>query len=286
MPRLRLLPRRVELEEVRRLAPTDRRVLLGLAERTMAPVGLDLREGGHLLVFGDAGPARPRSCAPACGRSSARTRLTRRSWCSSTIGARCSARHPTTTCCTTSTSAPRADRRWPSWRRTSRVACPGPTSRRDSCATGPGGAEPTCSSWSTTTTWWPPRARRPCSPGSPPAAGPRHRAAPRPRPAGERSATGTVRSGAADGFATWPCPGCCCRAARRGPARGRRAAGPDATGTRSAGHAGTRRRGAADRLDRPGGADPQRRPAPNIPRAISRAAVRTKSLKAPDFTTS
>jgi DNA segregation ATPase FtsK/SpoIIIE, S-DNA-T family len=55
VPRLRPLPRRVGLDQVRRLAPVDRRLLLGLAERTMAPVGLDLHEGGHLLVFGDTG---------------------------------------------------------------------------------------------------------------------------------------------------------------------------------------------------------------------------------------
>lgn len=54
-PRLRLLPERVELEQVRAAAPPSSRLVLGLAERDLAPVGLDPGHEPHLLVLGDAG---------------------------------------------------------------------------------------------------------------------------------------------------------------------------------------------------------------------------------------
>lgn len=54
-PRLRLLPSRVDLARVRAVAPTSPRLLLGLAERDLSPVGLELDREPHLLVLGDAG---------------------------------------------------------------------------------------------------------------------------------------------------------------------------------------------------------------------------------------
>ena len=94
-----------------------------------------------------------RSCAPA------RRRRPRSCW--STTAARTSARCPRTTSSTTSPPPPRRRRRCARSRPTSRAGSPGPTSRPSSCASGPGGPAPSCSSWSTTTTWSPPsRARR------------------------------------------------------------------------------------------------------------------------------
>ena len=53
-PKLRLLPSQVTLEAVRELAgPTDRRMLLGLDEGDLAPIGLDLAEEPHVYLFGD-----------------------------------------------------------------------------------------------------------------------------------------------------------------------------------------------------------------------------------------
>lgn len=55
-PRLRLLPTSVDLAEVAATAPAgDRRLYLGLDERALAPVGLDVDREPHLLVFGDGG---------------------------------------------------------------------------------------------------------------------------------------------------------------------------------------------------------------------------------------
>jgi S-DNA-T family DNA segregation ATPase FtsK/SpoIIIE len=57
-PRLRLLPERLDLDELRRQAtPTadDARLLLGVDERALAPVALDVDADPHLLVFGDGG---------------------------------------------------------------------------------------------------------------------------------------------------------------------------------------------------------------------------------------
>jgi S-DNA-T family DNA segregation ATPase FtsK/SpoIIIE len=54
-PKLRLLPARVTLERVRELAgPGDRRLLLGLDEGDLAPIGLDLAEEPHVYLFGDS----------------------------------------------------------------------------------------------------------------------------------------------------------------------------------------------------------------------------------------
>ncbi len=52
-PKLRLLPTLITQEEVRRLAPTASTVLLGINERALAPVGLDVTRDPHLLVFGN-----------------------------------------------------------------------------------------------------------------------------------------------------------------------------------------------------------------------------------------
>ncbi|MBR7742829.1 type VII secretion protein EccCa [Phycicoccus sp. BSK3Z-2] len=53
-PKLRLLPERVDLDAVRGLAgPDDRRLLLGVDEAALAPIGLDLREDPHLYLLGD-----------------------------------------------------------------------------------------------------------------------------------------------------------------------------------------------------------------------------------------
>ncbi|MGZ4750190.1 MAG: type VII secretion protein EccCa [Oryzihumus sp.] len=53
-PKLRLLPAEIGLERVRELAGADdRRLLLGVDEADLAPVGLDLAEEPHLFLFGD-----------------------------------------------------------------------------------------------------------------------------------------------------------------------------------------------------------------------------------------
>ena len=55
-PKLRLLPSRIDLDRVRELAtvdPSDRRVLIGIDERDLAPVGLDVDSEPHLVVYGD-----------------------------------------------------------------------------------------------------------------------------------------------------------------------------------------------------------------------------------------
>jgi ESX secretion system protein EccC len=55
-PKLRLLPERIDLDEVRRRAApaeADRRLLLGINEKELAPVALDVDAEPHLLVFGD-----------------------------------------------------------------------------------------------------------------------------------------------------------------------------------------------------------------------------------------
>jgi S-DNA-T family DNA segregation ATPase FtsK/SpoIIIE len=59
-PRLRLLPERIDLETVRAQAAQTsgaggRRLLLGIDERELSPVGLDADAEPHLLVFGDGG---------------------------------------------------------------------------------------------------------------------------------------------------------------------------------------------------------------------------------------
>ena len=53
-PKLRLLPSEVTLDRVRELAgPDDRRLLLGLDEGDLRPIGLDLVEEPHVYLFGD-----------------------------------------------------------------------------------------------------------------------------------------------------------------------------------------------------------------------------------------
>ncbi|ACQ81458.1 cell divisionFtsK/SpoIIIE [Beutenbergia cavernae DSM 12333] len=55
-PKLRLLPERIDLDAIRATAgPEDRRILLGIDESALAPVGLDPREDAHLYAFGDGG---------------------------------------------------------------------------------------------------------------------------------------------------------------------------------------------------------------------------------------
>jgi S-DNA-T family DNA segregation ATPase FtsK/SpoIIIE len=55
-PRLRLLPAQIDATAVRaRVDHPGRRILLGIDERALAPVGLDVDVDPHLLVFGDGG---------------------------------------------------------------------------------------------------------------------------------------------------------------------------------------------------------------------------------------
>ncbi|WP_203337415.1 type VII secretion protein EccCa [Nocardioides limicola] len=54
-PKLRLLPERITFDEVRRMAgdSSARRLLVGINERDLAPVSLDVDAEPHLLIFGD-----------------------------------------------------------------------------------------------------------------------------------------------------------------------------------------------------------------------------------------
>ncbi|HMM93839.1 type VII secretion protein EccCa [Phycicoccus sp.] len=53
-PKLRLLPEEITLDAVRELAgPEERRLLLGVDEASLAPIGLDLAEDPHLYLLGD-----------------------------------------------------------------------------------------------------------------------------------------------------------------------------------------------------------------------------------------
>ena len=55
-PKLRLLPEHVTLDEVRAMVPDDTsRILLGLDEAALAPVGIDPAQEAHLYAFGDGG---------------------------------------------------------------------------------------------------------------------------------------------------------------------------------------------------------------------------------------
>ncbi|MHA3704965.1 type VII secretion protein EccCa [Jatrophihabitans sp. YIM 134969] len=55
-PKLRLLPDRIDLDTVRAQAGADdRRVLLGIDEATLGPVGQDMAADPHLYLFGDSG---------------------------------------------------------------------------------------------------------------------------------------------------------------------------------------------------------------------------------------
>ena len=54
-PKLRLLPLELPLDDVRAMAGAeDRRLLLGINESDLAPIGLDLTEEPHLYLFGDS----------------------------------------------------------------------------------------------------------------------------------------------------------------------------------------------------------------------------------------
>ena len=55
-PKLRLLPERISLAEVRAMAPGDgARILLGIDEAALAPIGVEPAEDPHLYAFGDGG---------------------------------------------------------------------------------------------------------------------------------------------------------------------------------------------------------------------------------------
>jgi S-DNA-T family DNA segregation ATPase FtsK/SpoIIIE len=54
-PKLRLLPELISLDEVRTLAPADPRILLGVDEANLAPIGIDPRTDPHLFLYGDGG---------------------------------------------------------------------------------------------------------------------------------------------------------------------------------------------------------------------------------------
>jgi S-DNA-T family DNA segregation ATPase FtsK/SpoIIIE len=54
-PKLRLLPERITLDELRGLAPADtREILLGVDEANLAPFGIDIMSEPHLFLYGDA----------------------------------------------------------------------------------------------------------------------------------------------------------------------------------------------------------------------------------------
>ncbi|MCL2091330.1 MAG: type VII secretion protein EccCa [Micrococcales bacterium] len=58
-PKLRMLPERIDLDQVRALAPPDdRRILLGIDEDSLAPFGIDPVAEPHLLLFGESGSGR------------------------------------------------------------------------------------------------------------------------------------------------------------------------------------------------------------------------------------
>ncbi|WP_024286903.1 type VII secretion protein EccC [Cellulomonas sp. KRMCY2] len=55
-PKLRLLPEHISLDQVRAMAPGDtRRILLGIDESALRPVGIEPAEESHLYAFGDGG---------------------------------------------------------------------------------------------------------------------------------------------------------------------------------------------------------------------------------------
>ena len=94
--------RRPSASRPRPPAIDDERLLLGINEKELAPVGLDPASEPHLLVLGDGQSGKSallRTYRPA--RSSARRPPRRRRSSSSTTGGRCSARSPRTTCSTT-----------------------------------------------------------------------------------------------------------------------------------------------------------------------------------------
>ncbi|WBL19691.1 type VII secretion protein EccCa [Citricoccus sp. NR2] len=54
-PKLRLLPQRITLDEVRELAPEAPNALLGINEARLSPVALNFSKISHLYAFGDSG---------------------------------------------------------------------------------------------------------------------------------------------------------------------------------------------------------------------------------------
>jgi S-DNA-T family DNA segregation ATPase FtsK/SpoIIIE len=52
-PKLRLLPTRITLDQVRAMAPESKELLLGINEKALAPVGINVDRDPHLLIFGD-----------------------------------------------------------------------------------------------------------------------------------------------------------------------------------------------------------------------------------------
>ena len=102
-PKLRLLPDRIGLDALRAQAGPDRPSgsLLGIDEKDLARSASTPTPSRTCSSSATASPARARCCAPTL-REVMRTRTPRRPRSSSsTTGARCSARCPTTTCSTT-----------------------------------------------------------------------------------------------------------------------------------------------------------------------------------------
>ena len=163
-PKLRLLPARIELASLVSQLPADDapsgRLLLGINEKELAPVGLDPDSQPHLLIYGDGQsgksatlrdlPARGHPHPQPPGGAARRRRLP-------PVAAR--GRCPRTTSSTTSPPPPRRRRRSRTSRPTSSRASPAPTSPPTSCAPGRGGRAPRSTSSSTTTT-----SSRPSSP--------------------------------------------------------------------------------------------------------------------------
>lgn len=55
-PKLRLLPERIDLDQLRALAePNDPRILLGIEEAQLSAFGIDPRKESHLYLYGDSG---------------------------------------------------------------------------------------------------------------------------------------------------------------------------------------------------------------------------------------
>ncbi len=85
---------------LRRRPADDRRLLVGVDERDLAPVRLDVDREPHLLVFGDSGSGKSTFLRSYAARADAHPqRPTRRRWSRSTSAGRCSARSPASTCC-------------------------------------------------------------------------------------------------------------------------------------------------------------------------------------------